>query len=223
MFERLASLCARRDLAWDCATGNGQAALGLAAHFRQVVATDASERQIVNALPHANVAYRVAPAEASGLEPVSADLVTVAQALHWFDLSRFYPEVRRVLRPGGIFAAWSYNLLTVDAAVDAVIGRYYGEVVGPYWPPERALVETGYASLPFPFEEVEVPRFSMEERWALPRLVGYLGTWSATRGFREATGRDPIETIRSELEGAWGDPSLERAVRWPLRLRVGRA
>ena len=222
LYEFLASLCQRRELAWDCGTGSGQAALGLAAHFQRVVATDASRRQIENALPHPKVLYRVAQAEDSGLESARADLVTVAQALHWLDLSRFYPEARRVLVSGGILAAWCYNRLTVDASVDAVIGRYYEEIVGPYWPAERSLVEKGYASLPFPFDPVETPAFSMEESWVLPRLSGYLSTWSATHRFREATGRNPLEMIQDELEMAWGDPQARRSVRWPLSLRVGR-
>ena len=222
LYEFLASLCERRELAWDCGTGSGQAALGLTAQFQTVVATDASQRQIEYALPHPRVSYRVAPAEESGLPSASADLVTVAQALHWLDLSRFYPEVWRVLVPGGVLAAWSYNRLTVDPAVDAVIERYYEKIVGPYWPAERALVEKGYASLSFPFDPVETPAFFMEESWDLPRLAGYLGTWSATRRFREATGRNPLETIQHALKGAWGNPEARRRVRWPLSLRVGR-
>jgi SAM-dependent methyltransferase len=223
LFAFLASLCTRRALAWDCATGSGQAALGLAAHFESVVATDAAGRQIASALSHRKVIYRVAPGEESGLESSSADLVTIAQALHWLDLPRFFAEVNRVLVPGGVLAAWSYKRLVVDAAVDAVIGRYYEEIVGPYWPPERVTVEKGYASLPFPFAKIDPPRFSMQESWDLERLVGYLGTWSATTRFREATGRDPLEAIRADLSAAWGDPVSERLVRWPLGIRVGRS
>jgi len=164
----------------------------------------------------------VAPAEDSGLERGSADLVTVAQALHWFDLPSFYAEVDRVLLPGGVIAAWSYQLASVDAAVDRVIQRLYGEIVGAYWPAERALVESGYARVPFPFSEIPSPGLFMEESWDLQRLLGYLGTWSAVRRCREKTGSDPIEEIRGQLESVWGDPSSLRPIRWPLSLRAGR-
>src|SRR5262249_48916706 len=159
----------------------GQAAVSLASRFDRVFATDASREQIDNAEVHPKIVYRVAPAEESGLERASVDLVTVAQALHWFDLDRFYPEVRRVAATGGVLAAWCYNRLTVEPAVDSVVERYYEEIVGPYWPPERAKVEQGYTSLPFPVEEIRHPEFEMQERWTLAHLVGYLGTWSAAR------------------------------------------
>lgn len=222
LFEWLASLCARRELAWDCATGNGQAAIGLTAHFARVVATDASAQQIDRATPHERVTYRVAPRESSGLEGGSVDLVTVAQALHWLDLDHFYAEVRRVGAPGAVLAAWCYNLFSIDARLDPVVNRFAFEAVGPYWPAERALVAGEYRTLPFPFLEMDVPRFAMEERWDLDRVIGYLGTWSAVRRYREATGADPIETLRPELERAWGDPSAAKTVRWPLGIRVGR-
>ncbi len=166
--------------------------------------------------------YRVALAEDSGLETETVDLVTVAQALHWFDRPRFYAEVGRVLVPGGVIAVWSYQLASVDARVDRVIRHLHGDVVGAYWPPERALVERGYGSLSFPFAEISPPPFLMEETWDLAQLVGYLGTWSAVQRCREKTRRDPIERVRPELERAWGDPEGPRVVRWPLSLRAGR-
>jgi ubiquinone/menaquinone biosynthesis C-methylase UbiE len=222
LFEHLARIPPGRRLAWDCATGNGQAAVALAEQFERVVATDASARQIENAVAHPRVTYRVGPAEDSGLAQGEVDCITVAQALHWFDLDRFFAEARRVLAPGGLLAAWSYSLMTVDPQVDSIIRRYYRDVVGPYWPPERTLVEKGYTTLSFPFEEIHIPDFAMEEIWELPRMIGYLETWSATRRAREATGRDPIEQIRSELAAAWGDEKAGKLVRWPLRFRVGR-
>lgn len=166
--------------------------------------------------------YGVALAEESGLQTGTVDLVTVAQALHWFDLPRFYAEVRRVLVPGGVIAVWSYQLASVDARVDRVIRHLHGDVVGAYWPPERALVERGYASLFFPFEEISPPPLLMEETWDLAQLVGYLGTWSAVARYREKTRGDPIEQVRPDLERAWGDPEGHRVVRWPLSLRAGR-
>lgn len=166
--------------------------------------------------------YRVAPAEDSGLETETVDLVTVAQALHWFDRPRFYAEVGRVLAPGGVIAVWSYQLASVDTRVDRVIRHFHHDVVGAYWPPERALVERGYASLSFPFAEISPPPFLMEETWDLAQLVGYLGTWSAVALYREKTRDDPIERVRPGLERAWGDPEGPRVVRWPLSLRAGR-
>jgi SAM-dependent methyltransferase len=168
--------------------------------------------------------YRVATAEDSGLETETVDLVTVAQALHWFDRPRFYAEVGRVLVPGGggVIAVWSYQLASVDTRVDRVIRHLHGDVVGAYWPLERALVERGYASLSFPFAEISPPPFLMEETWDLAQLVGYLGTWSAVQRYREKNRGDPIERVRPDLERAWGDPERPRVVRWPLSLRAGR-
>jgi SAM-dependent methyltransferase len=221
LFAWLAALAPARDRAWDCATGNGQAACALAPHFRDVVATDASAQQLENARSCDGVRYTVAPAEASGLAEHSVDLITVAQALHWFDLERFYAEARRVLRPGGVVAVWNYNLFRLDPAVDAIVDRFYAETVGPYWPPERRLVENGYRELPFPFTVIAAAPFEMASRWSLEHLIGYLGTWSAVRRYREAHGCDPVAAILGELSAAWGDAG-EREVRWPLEMRVGR-
>lgn len=222
LFAYLAPLPARRRLAWDCATGNGQAAVGLAEHFDRVVGTDLSAAQIAHAAAHPRVAYRVALAEAPALEAGSVDLVTVAQALHWLDTTRFFAEVERVLAPGGAVAAWCYNLLDVDPGVNAVIGRFYSRIVGRYWAPERRLLEAGYRTIPFPFAEVAPPAFAMQAEWRLADLTGYLGTWSATERYRALEGEDPLERIVADLTAAWGDPETPRTVRWPLNLRVGR-
>ena len=172
LFAFLAGTVDRRELAWDCATGNGQAAGGLAAHFRAVVATDGSARQIEHAVPRRGVSYRVAPAEMSGLAAASVDLVAVAQAVHWFDLPLFYAEVKRVLRPDGVLALWCYERLRVDPAIDSLIESFHMDTLGPYWPPERRWVESGYRDLPFPFEELPVPVFEMRAEWTLDRLPG---------------------------------------------------
>jgi SAM-dependent methyltransferase len=222
LFGYLAGLAPARRRAWDCATGSGQAAVTLARHFREVIATDASERQISHARRHPRVLYRVAAAERSGIEAGSIDLVTVAQALHWFDRPRFWREARRVLVPGGMIAIWCYDLLHVSEEVDAVVHHLYREIVGPYWPPERSLVERGYGKLEFPFAEQTVPIFWMERRWSLDDLVGYLGTWSAARRFAEARGENPVERVREDLASAWGPFGRLRRVRWKLEPRVGR-
>ena len=222
LFEWLSSLCAEHDLAWDCATGSGQAALGLAPHFRQVVATDASAEQIRHAEAHSAIDYRVAPAEASGLADRSVDLVTVAQAAHWFDLPRFYTEAARVLKPGGVVALWGYGRMVLPGEMDAPFRRFYAETVGPYWPPERALIDDAYRSLDFPFADIEAPAFFIEVEWSLHRLLDYLSTWSAVKRYQTARGHDPLPALGAELALLWGDPDTAKRLQWPLFLRVGR-
>jgi SAM-dependent methyltransferase len=192
----------------------------LASVFDRVIATDASERQIANAEAHERVEYRVAPAENSGIKSGTVDLIMVAQALHWFDLDRFYAEARRVLKPDGVLAASAYNLLQIDPAIDEIVNRYYHEVVGPFWPPERKLVEN-FADLPFPFHEIEPRKFEMTAQWDLEHLIGYLRSWSSTQRFISARGSDPLQEINDDLRSAWGDPEQTRKVMWSLILRVG--
>jgi len=221
LFRFLAGQAKGHTLAWDCATGNGQAALGLAPYFDNIIATDASNAQLEKAIRAENITYRIAPAEQSGLADASVDLVTVAQALHWFDLDAFYAEVKRVLKPGGILAAWSYNLLQCDPEIDALIKRLYTEIVGPYWPPERAHIETGYRNLPFPFDGQPSPKLAMQADWNQEQLLGYLRTWSAVQRYLNERGSDPLSLIEQELCDAWGDPGKKRRLRWPLTLRWG--
>ena len=225
LFDWLAHVAPGRERAWDCGTGNGQCALGLAAHFADVVATDPSEEQVRNAFAHPRVAYHVAPAEEPGLESASVDLVTVAQALHWFDLPRFFAQAQRVLRPGGVLAAWCYGLMSVSPEVDRVVNRFYFDTVGPFWPPERAMVDDEYRSLPLPasLEGVDAPVFVMEQAWPLDGVLGYLGTWSAVRRYALERGEDPVAAVAPLLAAAWeGDPREPRVVRWPLHPRVAR-
>jgi hypothetical protein len=223
LFDYLGGLAPARNVAWDCAAGSGQATLALTAHFGRVIATDASELQIRAAPAHPRVEYRVAPAEASGLPPASVDIITVAQAVHWFDFDRFYAEVRRVATPRAIIAVWSYGMNRLDEqAIDDVLDRFYEDIVGPYWPPERRLIEEGYRTIPFPFDEIAPPSFEMVEPWSLPRLLGYLRTWSATSRYREAHGSDPVVALGEALLPLWGAASETRPVRWPLAIRVGR-
>ena len=220
LFEWLADQAPNRRIAWDCATGSGQAARDLAGHFDRVIATDAAAAQIDAAPTHPGVQFHVAPAEASGLKPASVDLVTVAQALHWFRVDAFFAEARRVLVPGGVIAVWSYTLMqTGDPAIDATLQHFYAETVDPYWPFERRHVETGYRDLPFPFEPLDVPPFAMQAEWGLDALGGYLRTWSATRRYVENHGQDPVAPLLGELAPAW---TATRAVRWPLHIRAGR-
>ncbi len=222
LFALLAANTPAHELAWDCATGNGQAAVELTQYFSQVVATDASQRQIDKAMIYPRIEYRVAPAEKAPLADHSVDLITVAQALHWFDFDGFFNEVKRVLKADGILAVWLYGLHRINAAIDAVVDRYYHDITGPYWPPERAHIENGYADIEFPFQEARVPAFEMRKQWSLDHLLGYLGTWSATQRCLADTGEDPREQIVEDLKAAWGDASQTRTVHWPITLRVFR-
>ncbi len=223
LFDHLAGCCATRRRAWDCACGTGQATLALSEHFDSVIATDASQQQVAAAVPNKKVAYRVGRAEDSGIESGSVDLVTVAQALHWFDLDSFYREAHRVLVPSGVIAVWTYGpLLLDDGSVDALVQEFYYEIVGPYWPPERRLVEEGYRGLAFPFAPIEPPAFNMEASWNLARLLGYVRTWSATSRYVDDQGVDPVAALEERLAPVWGDVDRRRKVSWPLAIRMGR-
>lgn len=222
LYAWLASLSAERNLAWDCATGSGQAALGLAPHFQCIVATDASAEQIRHATPHARIDYRVATAEASGLADASVDLVTVAQAAHWFDLPRFHAEAKRVLKRNGVIALWGYGRMVLPGELDAPFQHFYAETIGPYWPPERALIDGAYKSLPFPFAEIAAPDFAIKVEWTLPRLVAYLSTWSAVKAYQGTQGHDPLPALAAELGPLWGETDAALRLSWPLFLRVGR-
>ncbi|MEM1269927.1 MAG: class I SAM-dependent methyltransferase [Bacteroidota bacterium] len=221
LFRFVARLPASVRTVWDCGTGNGQAAVGVAQFADTVVATDASDAQIRHAQPHPRVHYEVAPAEASGLPAASVDLVMVAQAAHWFDLARFYAEVRRVARPGAAIALWTYHMVSISPEIDALVQWFYTDVVGAYWPPGRQLVDGGYASLPFPFAEVNAPAFESTRPGTLDDVLGYLGTWSAVSRYRAARGEDPVAAVRPAFEDAWGAPET-RLFRWAIPMRAGR-
>lgn len=226
LFAWLASLAPTRNRAWDCATGNGQAAIHLARFFHEVIATDASSGQISSARSHPSVQYSVAPAERSGLADDSVDIVTVAQAAHWFDLPRFYEESRRVLCKNGLLAIWCYGHFRFGIeTLDTSVNRFYNKVVGSYWPPERRFIEESYRSLPFPLREFTAPStFHMQAQFSLPRLTGYLRTWSATQRFQKANGFDPVLALEDELAKHWPqDPAnVVRLQSWPIHIRAGR-
>src|SRR6266481_8869884 len=222
LFDYLSDIAPDNEIAWDCATGNGQAAVALASKFRNVIATDASEKQIKNAARHERIDYRVVTAEKSGIDSGKIDIITVAQALHWFALDLFYAEAKRVLKPQGVLAVWGYNLLRIAPDVDNVINHFYEEVVGPYWSPERRVIEKGYAHLAFPFTELDPPQFRMEAYWSLERLQGYLLKWSGNQRFTAENHKDPTAATVPDLQDLWGDPERARIIIWPLTIRVGR-
>jgi ubiquinone/menaquinone biosynthesis C-methylase UbiE len=221
LYAYLASLAPGHELAWDCGTGNGQAARGLAEHFDRVWATDSSPNQIGQAISDPRITYHQAEAGHSGLPDASTDLAAAAQAIHWFDLGEYYAEVRRVLKPWGIIAAWTYQLAQVSPAVDSILATYFQDVLGPYWSPRIQLVMESYRTLPFPFDEIQPPAFEMAVDWTLDELRGFLASWSATRPFQEAQGHHPLELVDEALREAWG-AAERRRVRWDLPVRVGK-
>ena len=222
LFDFLASEAPDRDLAWDCGTGTGIAAIPLAERFRAVVATDASAAQLAQAPAHPRITWRTLREAESGLPDGTASLVTVAQAAHWFDLDAFYREVDRVLKPGGVVALWCYGILGIDAGIDRILHRFEHERVGPYWPEERRHVDAEYRTLPFPYRRIDTPHFVMEATLSRAALLGYLGSWSAVSRYRTATGDEPLTELDAELAPLW--PATEpRLVRWPLTVVAGRA
>lgn len=226
LFVWLAEQCPSHSLVWDCGTGNGQAAQALAAHFDQVHATDFSVEQLAHAIPHPRIHYACAPADMSGLADQSCDLVTVAQALHWFCTDTFYREVNRVLKPNGLIAAWTYTLLDAEPQINALISGFHQQTVGPWWPAERKWVDFGYVGMPFPFDEISAPGFTICREWTLDEVLAYLRTWSATQRCMKATGIDPVIELGERLAPLWKgtDESAiaRKTIQWPLAIRCGR-
>lgn len=220
LFDELARLAPSRGLAWDCGTGNGQAAVALASHFQRVIATEPSEAQLAAAAPHARVVYLRSAELAPTVRDHTVDLVTAAQAAHWFDRPKFYAEVKRALRPGGVVALWSYWLARVNPEIDRVVDRFYSETTGPYWPPERAHIESRYREFEFPFAELPFPPFVITREWTADELVGFLASWSAVDRYRKARGADPIPAVAAELQALWGE--RRRTVTWKIFGRLGR-
>lgn len=222
LFDFLGKAVNHHELAWDSGTGNGQAARGLAAHFYRVIATDPSAEQIHHAVPHEKITYLVAAAEHSEIPSHSVDLITVAQAVHWFDLPRFYQEARRVLKPDGALAVWCYGLTQITPEIDTVVQHFYNNIVGPFWPPQRRYIDEKYETLPFPFVEFPVPEMPMKVQWNLREFLGYLQTWSATNRFIEKHDQNPLDLVHALLEKSWSDSGKRHTVRWPIHLRLGK-
>jgi SAM-dependent methyltransferase len=223
LFDWLASICERRHLAWDCACGSGQASRPLASHFDLVVGTDASAKQVAAAEASENNRFVVAAAEETPLADNTFDLVTVAQALHWFVGERFFEEVRRVVRPGGVFAAWTYGMPhIVDDAIERVVHDFINVFLETYWPPEVQMVLDGYASIDLPFEELQPPAFELKIDWTLDRFLGFARTWSAVGRWVEERGEDPVLLLADELEGLVVSSDDLLPINYRLNLRAGR-
>ncbi len=228
LFAWLARVVPSRQAVWDCGCGSGQASVALAEHFEVVHATDVAAEQIAAATQHLRVRYTVAPAERCGLPEACVDLVTVAQALHWFDVEAFYAEARRVARAGALIAVWNYpRPELVDARLDRLFLDFYRDVVGPCWPPERRHIEANYTTLPplpdeLAFTELPRPQFELMLDWNLDQVLGYVSSWSATARYREANGSDPVPLLRAALAPAWPGEGVRVVIRMPIGLRVGR-
>ena len=221
LFDWIASIAPARELAWEAGCGSGQATRGLAPRFARVFATDPSAAQIARARAPANALFAIEPAERCSLPDAGADAACVAQALHWFDVPAYFAQCARVLRPGGVLVAWTYDDIEVPDALRPAVGAFTDEI-RPYWPAERALVGAGHAGFDWPFAPVDAPAFALEVDWPLARLLGYFSSWSATRRHREAGGVDPVARHAGAIAGAWGDPEATRRLRWPLFVHARR-
>jgi SAM-dependent methyltransferase len=222
LFDWLAAVVAHRDAAWDVATGNGQAAVGAATHFARVVATDLSARQVAHGIPHPRIEYRVAPAEASGLASDSIDLITVAAAIHWLDLPRFYDEARRVAREGAVLAAWTYHVAHVGPPLEKVLGPFYYDVVGPYFSVATRLVDARYEGISLPGEPLASPPFFVAVRWNADQWINFIRTWSGVQSYIAAMKKDPVLDIEDAVREALGGGDTPVETRWPLYVRAAR-
>jgi len=221
LIDFVVSKTASRERAWDCATGNGQVAQLLSGWFKYLEATDISARQIGRAKPSVNIHYRVSMAEKTSFPSDFFDLITVAQALHWFSPDDFFKEARRLLKPNGSLAVWGYGLSRVTDEIDAIRQEFYTHVVGKYWDPERVHVETEYSGIGMPIPRVRSKEFEMKMNWTLPQYLGYLRTWSAVRHYIHSTGEDPVTGIEATLKEHWKN-SLILKVRFPVFLYMGK-
>jgi ubiquinone/menaquinone biosynthesis C-methylase UbiE len=222
LFEHLFNLCEEHDVAWDCACGTGQASSALAIGFKQVVASDASASQIAQARGAVNIRFECFPAERSIFSEHSVDLISVAQALHWFEFDAFFKECKRVLKQGAPLVVWSYVLSEINENIDALVLELYQDVLGAYWPPERRLVENAYADIRFPFKQVQrLNDFQMQQRWSRAQFMGYLSSWSAVAQFQKVHYENPLGEFEKRLTHLWDEKSI-KTIRWPLVLIVAR-
>jgi SAM-dependent methyltransferase len=221
LYQFIFSHLEKKIKAWDCATGNGQAAQYLAMNFERVYATDISQQQLDHAVQLPNIEYSVSPAEKTSFADHEFDLITVGQALHWFDQEKFFNEVKRVGKPGSLLAVWGYALLNIEPAIDKIILDFYSGTVGPYWDQARKLVEQQYRTIAFPFDEIPSPIFSIDVDWTLDHLHGYLESWSATQKFIQQNGQDPVPVVIEQLGKYWNKDEVKN-VSFPVFMRLGK-
>lgn len=219
LFGYLAASVTNKKLAWDCGTGNGQSANELSKYFEQVFATDISSKQIEHARKQNNITYAVEPAENTSLAAGTVDLVTISQALHWFDFDKFYTEVKRVAAPGAMIAAWTYSLLQIDEPTDQLIHDYHFITLDKYWDEERKYVDDGYDSIPFPFKQKETPSFQIEVNWSLEELEGYFNTWSALQKFITANNYNPVPALMEKIKVNWPEAEIKKII-FPIHLKL---
>lgn len=216
LFDFIFELISEHVLAWDCACGSGQASSDIAKGFKQVIASDASQKQLEQASGSANVSFECFPAEKSPFENQSVDLITVAQALHWFQLETFFAECKRVLKPHAPLVVWSYGLSAINPDIDKLCLALYRDTLGKFWPPERQMVEDAYASIEFPFTQVKRhSQFSMQQAWSREQFIGYLSSWSATQAYKKACQENPLDAFEKELAFFW-KASENKIIHWPL-------
>ena len=221
--EEIAQLAKNQDSCWDCGTGNGQVAVELAKYFEKVLGTDISENQLKQAVKRENIQYSVARAEKTEFHPDQFDLITVAQAIHWFDFERFYEEVRRVSKRHGVLAVWGYGLLRFNNLIDHYVDHFYQHVIGPYWDKEREHIDTAYGDISFPFEEIELSRrYSIRKDFSLEEFAGYLSTWSAVKRYIKSQGLDPVPVFIAEIRADWIQLGENLSVEFPLFTKIGR-
>lgn len=222
LYSYLSSLTDAHELAWDCGTGNGQAAIDLAVFYNKVVATDPSESQIKNSLPNEKVKYLVEKAEDTSIDSNSVDLLTIANALHWFDFEAFYKEANRVLKNKGVIAAWSYGLPSISKKVDKIIRHFHDDILNDYWLEENRLIDKKYLTISFPFEQINSPKFFYEKKMNLNELIGLVNTWSAIQRFITKNKYNPTEQLFNSLIAIWKRSEIEKKLRWELILIIGR-
>lgn len=222
LYREILRVTEGRNCCWDCGTGNGQAAIELAMHFKQVYATDISEQQIREAEKSDNITYLVERAEQTNFKEDQFDLITVGQAIHWFDLEYFYKEVRRVGKNKGILAVWGYGLLRFGEPVDALIDSFYREVTGPYWDENRRHIDQKYEGIGFNFPAVEISgEFTIEKSMSLDDLEGYLNSWSAVARYVHAEQVNPVPVIIDQLRPYWNNKTHLNAL-FPVFIKAGR-
>ena len=220
LFDFIFQHVTNKKAAWDCATGNGQTAKELCRHFTQVFATDISQKQLNNAHQAENISYSIQPAEQTNFPDHTFDLITVSQALHWFDFDKFYKEVRRVGKPGSWLSVWMYSLLRITPEIDKIIENYHFDTLSSYWDKERKYVDNNYTTIGFPFDEIKTPAFSIGYEWTIRDLEGYLDTWSALQKFVAANNYSPVPELIRSIEPFWKAERMK--IRFPVVMKMGR-